>query len=332
VDLLRDPLERYYELPREMLFDLRRLHTLHEIRRRGGKQPAMGVPRVMELTGIALQDGEGRDCAEVSPGQPLNVVVDYQVNYPVDQAAVHVMFFSEHREDWHGFGLRALHSSGLGLRLPTEQPGPGRILFNFPWLGFGPGPYQISVGIWPGEARAIALDVRHGALRFAVPGEPGGIARAPLSWEQEPVSGEARDPRPEDPIGQLTFCHPDGQPASTFDAGAGLLVRALVDTRELPSLSVAVDLVYTERLVHREICPDPLPAGQQTRVSLALDPILLLQGSYMLRLSLVDPQTEEPRCGVSDFFLVRSDPGLGQGLVYFPATAELLAPPREPAS
>jgi lipopolysaccharide transport system ATP-binding protein len=97
--------------------------------------------RKVEVTRVALLDGQGAECQTFHTGQPLRVAIEYRVNSPV---ADMIVGLGVHRLD--GVHVTGPNTSTTPLHLPAPS-GHGVVLFTVPALPLLEGHYQVSIAL-----------------------------------------------------------------------------------------------------------------------------------------------------------------------------------------
>jgi len=117
--------------------------------------------RLVALRGVSVHFDAEKEREYLLPGEGLEVMVDYEVKEPVDDA-VFGMAIHNRRGDL----LFASDTEILGL--PTALPvGPGRVSFRIDAVPLLDGTYDLTLGIRNGDGGAI-YDWREGEDRFSV--------------------------------------------------------------------------------------------------------------------------------------------------------------------
>jgi lipopolysaccharide transport system ATP-binding protein len=116
--------------------------------------------RMIEITRARLLDGEGNPFAYLSPGDPLRVQIEYQVNQPVDDVAFGILIYDPDGVCYYG---TTTVTDEVDLPALGDK---GEISVHFPQLPLLSGEYLMDVAV---HTRADQpYDYHRGSLRFVV--------------------------------------------------------------------------------------------------------------------------------------------------------------------
>lgn len=266
-------------------------------------EPALAVDKV-QLLG---QGDEPRD--RFSVGEPLTVLFKYRVCHPpVCDPLFRVQIFHAHRPDSGENMVFGSNTERMGIMTGPLQAGPGEARLVFPHLNMA-GRFRVVAGVWPEEMAPEAFDIWQGPLELTVQGP--SLVQIPLEVRAAP--GTAHGPVETRAL-VITGSSTD-TPGAPLRTGEALRGSLQVPADHRGQASVTAEILRDKESVHSSAQGVQLPGGQQ-QVELVYQPLNLLGGTYLLRVTVSHGAGGEVIAREEIRFQVRSGRTDGAGLAH----------------
>jgi len=273
---------------------------------------------IVRIRSLTFLDSSGQKCTEFKTGDEMTVSLEFEALREIRDPLFRVQIFGKNSQNDTVF-LFGMNTARANVDIGHLGPGCGRAELAIGSLNLLSGEYWVEAGIWPSEDAYEPYHVVAHGTGFIVrnPGsDQAGMVSQPTEFAIEEGGAESQENYGQ--LGIIDLKDKFSKSEKVFETLEDIVVEAVLGLEQPERFYLSAQLFLLDGLIHQVDWRDPLPRGRSA-LAIRYSPLLLLEGSYMVQLALMDKKADCSARLAQASFEVRSKREQGGGLVFMPS-------------